>query len=76
MKTTTKFKIPLTKKVIEMDDAIAYPLVIIILPVLTCLAFVAVLGIKGALVAALLLVCYTVWKEKMITISNDENNQQ
>ena len=76
MKNKTNFKIPFTNKVLVMDDAIAYPLIIIILPVLTCLAFVAVLGIKGALVAALLLVCYTVWKEKMITISNDKNNQQ
>ena len=75
MKTTTKFKIPFTNKVLVMDDTLAYPLVIIALPVFTCLAFVAVFGIKGALISALILVCYTIWKEKMISI-NDDNNQK
>ena len=76
MKTTTKFKIPFTNKVLEMDDTIAYPIIIIILPVLTCLTFIHFLGTKGALIATLLLVLHTVWKEKMISISNVDNDQQ
>jgi len=73
MKNKTNFKIPFTSKVLVVDDSLAYPIVIIILPVLTCLSFVYFLGMQGALIATLLLVCYTVWKEKMISISNDDN---